>query len=440
MRHRTVCLFALLIILLAAAACSGPNAPAEAAGSAAGLPLVIRNGTIIDGTGAEPIPDGIVIVEGERIVAVGRDADIAVPSEAQVIDAEGGTILPGIIDSHVHTTWSPEVRRRFLEVGVTSVCDLGSPIEHMGDFEEDTWNGGPVARGFRAGPIVTAPGGLPDAVLHEGLNYEVGTSEEARRGVADLVGRGADVIKVYLQRTADNKPYPMLDEAVLKAIVEEAHARDVIVRAHVTKLDLLPIALDCGVDVVEHVPKPDLSDEGIMRELQGSDNPLADLFNLIVVAEYDTLLPRMAGQRVVMVPTLARGLGRWYGSEEATPGQRVLADGAVEIVRRFHSAGGVIALGTDYNSGGEGLRPDMFLREIQLLHAAGLTPMEVIEAATKHAARVCGHGDNLGTIEVGKLADILIVDGDPVADLGALERVVLVVKGGKLAYGIPEEE
>jgi imidazolonepropionase-like amidohydrolase len=140
-----------------------------------------------------------------------------------------------------------------------------------------------------------------------------------------------------------------------------------------------------------------------------------------------------------MVPTLARGLGQWYESEEAEPWQRVLAEGALEIVRRFHSAGGVIALGTDYNLGG-GLRPDMFLREIQLLHAAGLTPMEVIEAATRHAARVCGHGEDLGTLEAGKLADILVVDGDPSADLGALQRVSIVVKGGVVAYGNPEEE
>jgi imidazolonepropionase-like amidohydrolase len=438
MNRQSLRLMMIIALLLAAAACSGPNAPAEAAGL--GSVLVIRNGTLIDGTGAESMANGMVIIQGEHIITVGREADIAVPAEAQIIDAGGGTILPGLIDSHVHETWGPAVRRQFLELGVTSVCDLGSPIERMDDFEQDTWNGNPVARGFRAGPIVTAPGGLPDAVLHEDLNYEVGTPKEARRGVADLVGRGADVIKVYLEERADNQPYPMLSEAVLKATVDKAHARNVIVRAHVTKLDLLPMALDCGVDVVEHVPKPDLSEEGIMRDLQGSDDPLADLFHLIIVAEYDTLLPRMAGQGVVMVPTLARGLGRWYGSQEATPGQRVLADSVLEIVRRFHSAGGVIALGTDYNRGGEGLQPDMFLREIQLLHAASLTPMEVIEAATKRAARVCGHGEDLGTIEVGKLADILIVDGDPVADLGALERVVIVVKGGKVAYGNPEKE
>lgn len=438
--QRTLGLLLIIGVLLGAVACSGPHQPAAAAGPAGERPLVIRNGTVIDGTGGEPIPNGIVIIRGERIVAVDREAYVEVPSGAQVIDAQGGTILPGLIDSHVHTAWSGELRREFLELGVTSVCDLGSPIERMDDFQQDTWNGKPVARGLRAGPIITAPDGLPDAVLHAGLNYEVGTTAEAHRGVTDLMSRGADVIKVYLQPTANNEPYPMLDEAVLKVIVAESHAHGKLVRAHVTKLSLVPMALACGVDVIEHVPEPELSEEGIMRELQGSDDPLTELFELYVVAEYDTLLPQMAKQEVVMVPTLARLVIERYGFPELTPGQRVLVDGLLEIVRRFHAAGGVIALGTDYNPGAAGIQPDLFLREIELLQAAGLTPMEVIEAATVHAARVCGHGQDLGTIEAGKLADLQIVDGDPAEDLGALERVVLVIKGGKVAYETPEEE
>lgn len=94
-------------------------------------------------------------------------------------------------------------------------------------------------------------------------------------------------------------------------------------------------------------------------------------------------------------------------------------------------------MGTDWNPS---FPTGLFLREIQLLHAAGLSPMEVIEAATRHAARVCGHGEDLGTLEPGKLADILIVDGDPITDLGALERVSLVVRGGVVAFDVTEEE
>jgi imidazolonepropionase-like amidohydrolase len=393
--------------------------------------LVIRNGTLIDGTGADPIPDGIVIIEGQRIVAAGREADIAIPSGAQVIDAQGGTILPGLIDSHVHNTWSPKVRREFLELGVTSVCDMGSPIERMPDFEQDTWKGQPVARGFRAGPIFTAPGGLPDAILHQDLNYEVGTPEEARQGVADVVSRGADAIKVYLQPTGNNQPYPMLDDAVLKALVEEAHAQGLLVRAHVTELSLVPLALDAGVDVFEHVQEPSLNEESILRELEDSDDWEATLLDLYLVADYDTLLPRVAKQGVVMVPTVARLVQERYGSRETVPWQRVLTEGLLEIVRRFHSAGGVIALGTDWNSH---LEASIAIEEAQLLHAAGLTPVQVIEAATKNAAWVCGHGQDLGTIEAGKLADIIIVDGNLVSDLEALNQAVVVVKGGQVAY------
>jgi imidazolonepropionase-like amidohydrolase len=335
--HRTLSLLLLIGLLLGAVACRGPQEPAAAAGFAGERPLVIRNGTVIDGTGAEPMPDGVVIIQGERIVAVGRAADVAVPSQAQVIDAQGGTLLPGMIDSHVQTAWSPQLRREFLELGVTSICDLGSPIERMDDFQQDTWRGNPVARGFRAGPILTAPGGLPDAVLHAGLNYEVGTPQEARRGIADLLARGADVTKVYLQPTANDQPYPMLEEAVLKAIVAEAHKHGMLVRAHVTNLSLLPMALDCGVDVIEHVPEPRLSEETVVAALENSDDVAADLFDLYVVDEYDTLLPRIAEQEVMLVPTLARLMIQRYGFPEVEPLQRVLVDGLLEIVRRFHT-------------------------------------------------------------------------------------------------------
>lgn len=429
MRYRIVCLCALLATLLAAVACSSQGAPTEA--TVPPGPLVIRNGTLIDGNGADPMPDGIVIIEGDRIVAAGREADIAIPSNARIIDAKGGTILPGLIDSHVHDTWSPEVRREFLELGVTSVCDLGSPIERMDEFEQDAWNGKPVARGFRAGPIFTAPGGLPDAVLHADLNYEVGTREEARSGVADVVSRGADVIKVYLQPTANNQPYPMLDDAVLKAIVEAAHSHGVMVRAHVTKLSLVPMALDAGVNVLEHVPERPLSEESFVRVVEASDDLSADLFDWYIVADYDTLLPRIATQGVLMVPTMALLVEDRYGSRETIPWQRVMTEGLLEIVRRFHSAGGVIALGTDYNSQ---FKPSIAIQEAQLLHVVGLTPVQVIEAATKNAAWVCGHGEDLGTIEVGKLADVIIVDGNLVTDLEALNQVVIVVKGGQVAY------
>lgn len=113
---------------------------------------------------------------------------------------------------------------------------------------------GDVARGFRAGPILTAPGGLPGAVIQGNLNYEVATTGEARTAVVDLSERGADVIKVYLQDESGGASYPMLGEDELAAIVEEAHGLGLLVRAHVTYAFLLDNAIQAGVDTIEHVP------------------------------------------------------------------------------------------------------------------------------------------------------------------------------------------
>jgi len=141
MKITCLTLTATAALLLAAAACSGPSAPVRAA-EPAGV-TVIRNGTLIDGTGAAPIANSAVIVQGERITAVGREADLELPAGAQTVDAGGGTILPGLIDSHVHSAWSPRTRRPFLKLGVTSVCDLGT-------FEEDRLGDIPIVDGDAA--------------------------------------------------------------------------------------------------------------------------------------------------------------------------------------------------------------------------------------------------------------------------------------------------
>jgi hypothetical protein len=136
------------------------------------------------------------VIQGDRIVAVGPRANFVIPASAQVIDALGGTILPGIINAHVHGTSNAAVRRvYFLLKGVTSVCDMGSPLKQMPQFAQDHTRG-PTARGFKSGPIVTAPGGYPDIFWHADVNYEVATTDEARAAVDDLISRGADVIKI----------------------------------------------------------------------------------------------------------------------------------------------------------------------------------------------------------------------------------------------------
>jgi imidazolonepropionase-like amidohydrolase len=415
---RTLGILALLLVALSATACGRQASPAD--GPVDSDQIIITNGTVLDGRGSEPLPDGVVVVTGGRITFVGKAADYPVPSDAQVIDALGGTILPGIVDAHVHSASDPSVRREFLMDGVTTVCDLGSPLEDMARFAEDHLEQAPAARGLKAGPILTAPGGLPGAVLERSLNYEVGTAEEAGAAVEDLSGRGADVIKVYVQEESGGTPYPMLGEDELTAIVEEAHKRGLPVRAHVTYAFLLDDAIRAGVDAIDHVP--------VNVTQTGSPIPESQL-----PAYFEDNFGRMIEAGIVLVPTLDRPYGQVYRSVDPIPGQREAVEKILELVGWFHRLGGVVGLGTDWNVG-TGTPAGMPVDEMEMLLAAGLSPMDVIEAGTRVSAYVSGRGDELGTLEPGMLADVIVVDGDPLEDLPqAMSDVVLVIKNGEIA-------
>lgn len=392
--------------------------------------LILTAGTVIDGTGAAPIIDGLVALHDGRVLAVGHAADFSFSSDARVLDAAGGTILPGFIDSHQHETASPAVRRDFLEGGVTSVCSMGSRIEAMPRYEEEFYRDLPIARGFQAGPIMTAPGGLPDLALHLGYNYEVATADESRAGVADLVERGADVIKVYLYASPWNdQPIPAFDEERLEAIVDEAHTRGVLVRAHITDVSVLEMALVAGIDVVDHVPWLSPTEEEVAGILASGD-PIQELSDMLVASGLETLWGSMVETETVLVPTLERGIAAKFSTDQ--PGSAVI-ELYLDSVRQFHQAGGQIALGTDFNIN-IGMARGIPIAELQLLLDVGLTPMEVIETATRHAAYVCGHQDEIGTLEPGKLGDLIVIPGNPLQDIDALSQISLVIKDGIVSY------
>jgi imidazolonepropionase-like amidohydrolase len=394
--------------------------------------LVIMNGTVIDGTGRAPIADGVVVIDGDRILAVGEAADFEIPQSATVLDAGGGSILPGIINSHTHSTDTPAIRRAFLTDGVTTVCNVGTSLAQLSGFDETSAPEGPAARGYWAGPIITVPGGYPGTVYGFQFNYEVATPEEARAAVAGLVDRGASMIKITLAPGDPRDPWPILDLEQVRAIVEEAHARGVPVRAHVFEPFLVEdIVLPAGIDVIEHSPFPITSPEEESSVLE-SDDPPAQLFD-VVAPEFERLLARVVEQGIVMVPTLDQNIGNLFKKSDRSPIEQIVVDVHVEAVHRFHALGGIIAVGNDYGAI-PGVELGMPLTEMKLLLAAGLTPLEVIEVATRNAAFVCGQGETLGTLEPGKLADVIIVDGDPSTDLGAMDRVLTVIKGGEVAH------
>jgi imidazolonepropionase-like amidohydrolase len=298
---------------------------------------------------------------------------------------------------------------------------MGSPLVQMPEFAQD-YKSGPAARGFKSGPIITVPGGYPDVVWHMGFNYEVANSDEAQAAVTDLVNRGADVIKIALEPGGEGYRWPMLDLAQVQAIVQEAHAHGKLVAHTVNPGDGSLASCSTAVDAIEHAP-------ALFQQVK-------PMLSSMQPALYDASADKdigPTGAQHIMVPTLT-AYEPLCQSSDLTPEHKQECYQFIEgPVRVFHALGGTVALGNDYGAG-DAVVGGMPLREMQLLLASGLTPMDVIEAGTRNAARVCGHGDELGTLEPDKLADVIIVDGDPLVDIEALSKVVVVIKGGLVVY------
>ena len=342
-------------------------------GRAAPLALL---GTLIDGTGRPPLADGVVLLEGESIVAVGSRKDVTIPAGARVYRLEGATILPGFTNAHVHNTHSD---RTLLEEwalgGVTTVRDLGAPLG------QDWWvrtSDPRFTTVLYAGPIVTVPGGYP--IAGNGFpSLAVTSPEDGRAKIEELAREGADVIKISLESHAG----PILTPEETIAIVDTAHTLGLPVSVHVTAVSDLRQAVEAGVDDIAHMVRDSVP---------------------------NTLLETMVEREIAWVPTLAA-----IGPAGST-------------LRRFLDLGGVVALGND--SGYLGFDVGMPMDEIRALAQAGMTPMEILVASTQNAARVLRRETTLGTLEAGKQADVLVVRGDPLADLEALTDPLLVIHKG----------
>ena len=366
----------------------------------AGSVLAIVNGRLFDGTGAAPVEDGVVIVKGNSILEVGRSAKVEIPSSARIIDADGGLIMPGVIDSHVHVTHAVEQQEDaftpWLRSGVTSLVDNGTFPEFAGSLQgrvEDLAEQSP--RLFLAGPILTSTGGFPFTVGLEGL--AISSAEDAVTQVGNLLDQqGVDFIKVAIEAgfgtDLENPEWPVLPPETLAAIAEAATTRGKTARAHVTHPQEFESALDAGFDVMAHMP---------------------------IVPMPSDLLQRAADADVIVVSTAS-----FWGPAFVT---------AAENLSRYADLGGRIALGSDAGTfplfGGVGEMP---LAEMSRLIEGGLTPAEVLVAATKHGAEAINRGDDLGTLEPGKLADIIVVAGDPLSDVGDMANVMVVIRDGEI--------
>jgi imidazolonepropionase-like amidohydrolase len=347
-------------------------------------PLAIVGVALVDGGGGPAVPGRTVVAAGGVVKEVGPAGRVVPPAGAMVVDGAGGTLLPGFIDAHVHLGFHPPAR--VLAGGVTTVRDLGWPPDRLAALRQGAAAPAASPRLLAAGQIVTVPGGYPTRApwAPPGTARPVDGAAEAVAAVAELAAAGAAVIKVAL----DDRVGPTLPAAVLAALVKAAGEHGLGVTAHVGSAAEAAKALAAGVGELAHWP----------FDPAGLPDALVDAL----------------AESVVAVPTL---------HIDPNPARRA-------GVRRFVARGGRVVYGTDL--GNQGPPPAVDVEELALLVEAGLRPEQAVAAATSLAADHLGLA-GAGRVAPGARADLLLVDGDPLADLEALSRVRLVTRDGHVA-------
>jgi imidazolonepropionase-like amidohydrolase len=383
--------------------------------------IAIVGATLIDGTGGRVVSDSVVVVRGERIVAVGKRDAVKVPSDAEVVDAKGLTLIPGLIDSHFHIDGDDPLPALYLSHGVTSVRDPGQWIEA---YDAARKASAPVPRLFLCGPHLDSP---PPAYPTD--SYIVRDAEETRLAVNRFVDDGASAIKVYFR----------LPLALVKVAIDTAHARGVPVMGHLEIVDARD-AIRAGIDGIEHATSfgtalLPLRDAEKYRQAVLADNNARregryQVWNAINLntPQAAALFKLIVDRGVVVSPTLAV-FERQRGDKDTTDLHVHAFQQMEAFVGMANKAGAKIVVGS-HSDVPHAKRGWAYQRELELLVQSGLTPMQALVAGTMQNARYFHISDRLGSIEAGKLADLVLVDGDPLQNISNMRRIKRVMLNG----------
>ncbi len=403
--------------------------------------IAIVGATVIDGTGSQPQP-GVVIIRGERIEAVAPKLDI--PANVRVINAEGHTLMPGLFDLHTHLPYAtgggvagdwPKNLKAYLYCGVTSVVDFGTYAETFEPMRRLINSGIVAAPRISLAARITTPGGHgAEGGRGDFFSLEVSTPREARAAVRRVLPYQPDAIKVFTDgwRYGNSPEMTSMNEETLTALVDEARQRGIEVLTHTVTLERAKIAARAGVDVIAHGIGNALVDDEVIGLMKTKGTTYAP-----TLAVYE---PR---SRAILTPLLEAALEPTVRSliqPPLTPATTANIAEQSQPTRRWQTLqsntaalrkGGVnFGAGTD--AGVSGTHHGWAtLRELQLLVAGGLTPLEAITAATGNSARAIKVDGERGTIAPGKLADLLLVAGEPHRNIRDIERIKRVFLGGR---------
>jgi imidazolonepropionase-like amidohydrolase len=415
--------------------------------SAAG-DTVIQNGTLVDGTGCPPVRQGCLIIRDEKIAYAGPATNApAVAADARKLDARGGTILPGLVEAHFHPTYfnvaaledldikypveyvtllAAANARLALECGYTAARSGGSL------FNIDVWLKKAIENDVTPGPRLAASGreicgvgGLMDwnpdfrKIGMEGLMLLINGPDEARAAVRKLVKDGVEWVKTYPTGDAaapdtNNHHTLCMTFEEMHAVVATAHNHGMKVTGHCRATEGIKNALRAGYDAIEH---------GTFMDDEALD---------LLMQRNTPVVPALYFEQA----SIERGPE--FGMPQAViDGHQETLEGGAESCRRILKAGGRLGMGGDYgfawNPHGD------YAKELEFfVKYVGFSPLQVLTCATKTGAEILGRGDEIGTLEAGKLGDVLVVDGDVLGDIAILQdrsKILAVLQGGVVKAG-----
>jgi len=413
--------------------------------------LALIGGRILDGYGGPPIENGVILIAGERITAIGRGSEIPVPAGVRVISTEGMSVLPGLADMHVHLMivgdgdyehWDTTYRSRFqkeimpaaakqlLLAGVTTARDLGAPLEDILAVKRR------VARGEIPGPRLFVSGPFlqhaPYSPYEARFRWGVTGPDDARAKVKQLAQAGVDVIKLIDQ--------DQMTEPEVAAVVEAAHAAGLPVVAHAHREAEIRLGLKYGVDCFEHTglgTEPGYPDD-ILEGLRRRNATLywtptiAPLFLYQYTA--DSFPERLddAAWQEGLAPDVVQDIRRSLAGYVALPYFLLTRRRIPTLAHKFEqlrATGVTMLIGTDAGTPGN-FHSDATWHELATWVRLGATPMEAIQGATRWPARFLKREQDLGTLAPGRYADIIAVRGDVLHNIELLQHVDIVIKGG----------
>jgi imidazolonepropionase-like amidohydrolase len=435
--------------------------------------LVLRGGLLIDGTGAAPVANSVVVITDGKIQSVGREGSVTIPANATVIDAAGKTIIPGLVDSHIHLrNYQPQA---YLYWGVTAAGDLGNSPGWVVAYRDA------VQKGRAAGPYImvatqrfnapAVPGGpgfasRTDSFLTGNLGTAIVTdSASAEKAVAEVKKLGVDAIKLF-QR---------MEPPLMKITVDAAHKQGFLVFAHYTSANArqglvlgVEDIIDTGINTMVHLFGliKDTAPKEVVDRLMRGDQVQA--WHLMDTGKFPAIAQKLVDRRMFVNPTIGsqfekaskyrEGIDRLNVAFVASPiaaglpkvirdryaaafkpappaGAQELAEGyrrAGMFVKEFVNRGGKIIAGSDAGAGRLGTAGLALHEEMHMLTEIGLTPMQVIQSATSWGTEAWGKANEAGTLTPGKRADVVVLNRNPLDDITATTDIFQIIQGGSV--------